>query len=137
MQCSAIDYSIHTLDHSIAMLTNSKSFPSRLTIPDPSYKHLTNMIRRLYRILAHAFYHHKSLFMEFEAETRLFERVVKLSKEFELIPEDQLVVPEREVFMDEEVEGESEGEGDMDDGDAKDEQVSSGEDSNGSSSDDY
>lgn len=75
--------------------------------------------------------------MEFEAETRLFERVVKLSKEFELIPEDQLVVPEREVFMDEEVEGESEGEGDMDDGDAKDEQVSSGEDSNGSSSDDY
>jgi len=57
---------IHNLDNSTAILNNSKIFSSRVTISQSSVKHLESIVRRLYRVFSHAFYHHKNIFDEFE-----------------------------------------------------------------------
>ncbi|KAJ3037502.1 hypothetical protein HK097_003493 [Rhizophlyctis rosea] len=91
--CSAIDYSVHTLDHSIALLNSHKYFPSRVTVPESSIKHFQNIARRLYRIFAHAYYHHRELFSEFEIESHLYARFLSFSKHFKLIPEKLIIIP--------------------------------------------
>ncbi|KAJ3348400.1 hypothetical protein HDU83_001352 [Entophlyctis luteolus] len=92
--CSAIDYIIHTLDGACALLNNSKLFPSRVTIPPSSQKHFASIARRLYRIFAHAWYHHREIFDDFENETNLYKRFLRLSTvEFELIPEKLVTIP--------------------------------------------
>lgn len=40
--------------------------PDRISMPEGSVKHFQNIARRLYRIFAHAYYHHRELFEEFE-----------------------------------------------------------------------
>ncbi|KAJ3292229.1 hypothetical protein HK104_005448 [Borealophlyctis nickersoniae] len=64
--CCAIDYAVHTLDNAIALLNSQKYFPSRVSVPETSLKHFQNVARRLYRIFAHAWYHHREIFTEFE-----------------------------------------------------------------------
>ncbi|RKO83462.1 Mob1/phocein [Blyttiomyces helicus] len=64
--CSAIDYIVHTLDNATAVLNSNKYFPTRVSIQEPSLKHFQNVARRLYRIFAHAWYHHREIFQEFE-----------------------------------------------------------------------
>ncbi|CAJ0844528.1 22400_t:CDS:2 [Entrophospora sp. SA101] len=49
------------------LLNSHKSFPSRLSIPDTSVKHYQSIARRLYRIFAHAWFHHREIFKEFES----------------------------------------------------------------------
>nr|CAG8636221.1 13451_t:CDS:2 [Entrophospora candida]CAG8643694.1 5242_t:CDS:2 [Entrophospora candida] len=68
MNCCAIDYIVHTLDGATNLLNSHKSFPSRLSIPDTSVKHYQSIARRLYRIFAHAWFHHREIFKEFELE---------------------------------------------------------------------
>ncbi|KAA1127373.1 hypothetical protein PGTUg99_035865 [Puccinia graminis f. sp. tritici] len=92
-QCCAIDYIVHTLDGATALLNSARYFPSRLQIPSSSNKHFTSIARRLYRILAHAWFHHRELFEECEMETSLYARFMGLTDQFELIPEDLLVIP--------------------------------------------
>ncbi|KAJ3095320.1 hypothetical protein HK100_005861, partial [Physocladia obscura] len=77
-QCSAIDYIIHTLDGAGALLNNTKLFPSRVTIPLASKKHFSAIARRLYRVFAHAWFHHRVIFDEFENETSLYRRFFAL-----------------------------------------------------------
>jgi len=57
---------IHNLDNSTAILNNSKKFSSRVQISSSSVKDLESIVRRLYRVFSHAFYHHKEIFYEFE-----------------------------------------------------------------------
>ncbi|KAA1106512.1 hypothetical protein PGT21_035808 [Puccinia graminis f. sp. tritici] len=92
-ECCAIDYIVHTLDGATALLNSARYFPSRLQIPASSIKHFTSIARRLYRILAHAWFHHRELFEECEMETSLYARFLALTDEFELIAEDLLVIP--------------------------------------------
>jgi len=93
IECSAIDYILHTLANTESLLNNQRYFPSRISVPPESVKHFSTLARRLFRILAFAQYHHKDLFDEFESETRLLERFVKLSKKYDLVPEKALVIP--------------------------------------------
>lgn len=92
LQCCAIDYMVHTLDGTSYTLGSEKSFPSRYfaqillvhrsstnnegvlwaiamsrtEVPSESFSFFQSMMRRLYRIFSHAYFHHKEVFLEFE-----------------------------------------------------------------------
>ncbi|KAH8923000.1 Mob1/phocein [Atractiella rhizophila] len=90
-ECCAIDYITHTLDGATALLNSARYFPSRLTINPTSLKHFTSIARRLYRIFAHAWFHHREVFETCEAETSLYERFNLLIKTYDLISPELMV----------------------------------------------
>ncbi|RKP24162.1 MOB-like protein phocein-like protein, partial [Syncephalis pseudoplumigaleata] len=65
--CCAIDYAFHTLDGATSLLNSHKYFPSRQSIISSSLKHFQSIARRLYRVFAHAWFHHREEFTSFEA----------------------------------------------------------------------
>lgn len=98
--CCAIDYCCHTLDWATNTLTSPKYFPSRLTLgsetaggPQASMRHLTNIFRRLYRIFAHAWFQHRSVFWEVEGNDGLYVFFKTVCDMFSLIPEDNYTIP--------------------------------------------
>ena len=70
--CCAMDYTFHTLDGATSLLNSNKYFPSRMAIPNSSLKHFQSIARRLYRIFAHAWWHHRDVFEEFEVYFSMF-----------------------------------------------------------------
>ncbi|KAJ7096616.1 Mob1/phocein [Mycena belliarum] len=92
-QCCAIDYILHTLDSATALLNSPRAFPSRLQIPATSHRHFTSLARRLGRIFAHAYFHHREEFAQAEAESALYARFLALTEKFDLVPADFLVIP--------------------------------------------
>lgn len=66
LQCSAIDYTRHTLDGAAALLNSNKYFPSRVSIKESSIAKIGSVCRRVYRIFSHAYFHHPELFEKFE-----------------------------------------------------------------------
>eukprot|EP01132_Coremiostelium_polycephalum_P009389 gene9389-11534_t len=91
-ECSAIDYIIHTLDSTSALLNSDKNFPQRIEISQASVKHFPSIMRRLYRIFAHAYYHHRELYDDFEAKTQLCQRFVKFGLSYGLLPKNVLII---------------------------------------------
>ncbi|UZJ51368.1 hypothetical protein CBS101457_000688 [Exobasidium rhododendri] len=89
-QCCAIDYIIHTLDGTTALLNSQRHFPSRTFIPTTSLRHFGSISRRLSRIFVHAFEHHRDVFEACEAETSLYARFFALVQTFDLIAIDSL-----------------------------------------------
>ncbi len=85
---------IHTLDHSTAIIHNTKNFDSRVSIPQSSAKHLFQIARRLYRLFSHTYYHHKDIFLEFENEMHLCARFTQFAKRFNMMSNDLFIVPE-------------------------------------------
>ncbi|KAJ7773807.1 Mob1/phocein [Mycena metata] len=94
-QCCAIDYILHTLDSATALLNSPRAFPSRLQIPPASHRHFTSLARRLGRIFAHAYFHHREEFEQAEAESALYARFLALTERYDLVPADFLVIPPR------------------------------------------
>ncbi|KAG6908823.1 hypothetical protein DXG01_003176 [Tephrocybe rancida] len=92
-QCCAIDYILHTLDSATALLNTPRAFPSRLQIPQSSHRHFSSLARRLGRIFAHAYFHHREAFEQAEAESSLYARFLALTSKFELVPAEFLVIP--------------------------------------------
>ena len=93
-ECSAIDYIIHTLDGTAALLNSNKWFPvGSSTVPESSLKYFHSITRRLYRILSHAFFHHKESFDDFESQNHLCLRFVAFAKAYDLIPPKLLIIP--------------------------------------------
>ncbi|KIJ63119.1 hypothetical protein HYDPIDRAFT_113683 [Hydnomerulius pinastri MD-312] len=99
-QCCAIDYILHTLDSATALLNSPRAFPSRLSIPQTSFRHFSSLARRLGRIFAHAYFHHREAFEQAEAESSLYARFLKLTSQFDLVPAEFLVIPESAVHHD-------------------------------------
>ncbi|TPX31676.1 hypothetical protein SmJEL517_g05040 [Synchytrium microbalum] len=91
--CCAMDYIIHTLDGTTALMNSPKFFPSRISMPEGSTKHFSNIARRLYRIFAHSYYHHREIFEEFEASTHLYARFLAFSTRFNLIQPKLIIIP--------------------------------------------
>lgn len=87
--CSAIDYMIHTLDKATAIIQNSNNFSSRVrvrarvAILPTSTKHLRNSVRRLYRLIAHTYFHHPEIFEELENEMHLCARFTQFAREIQ------------------------------------------------------
>jgi hypothetical protein len=92
-ECSAVDYIIHTLDGTAALLNSNKWFPVGSGVPESSLKYFHSITRRLYRILSHAFFHHKDAFDEFELQSHLCLRFVAFSNAYDLIPPKLLIIP--------------------------------------------
>ncbi|KAF8157167.1 Mob1/phocein, partial [Crassisporium funariophilum] len=92
-QCCAIDYILHTVDSATALLNSPRTFPSRLQIPTSSHRHFSSLARRLGRIFAHAYFHHREAFEQAEAESSLYARFMALTARFDLVPPEFLVIP--------------------------------------------
>ncbi len=65
-QCCAIDYIVHTLDGTAALLNSPRHFPARTYIPTTSLRHFGSISRRLSRIFVHAKDHHRDVFDQCE-----------------------------------------------------------------------
>lgn len=115
IECSAIQYILVLLDATSSTLNSNKNFPSRVTISKDSMKIFSTLARRLYRIFAFAHFSFPDIFKQFEEETHLYERFVKLSRKYKLIPEEAIVVPLEGEADDDEEEGDDE-EGDEEEG---------------------
>eukprot|EP00929_Paragymnodinium_shiwhaense_P060936 TRINITY_DN30421_c0_g1_i1.p1 TRINITY_DN30421_c0_g1~~TRINITY_DN30421_c0_g1_i1.p1 ORF type:complete len:259 (-),score=56.51 TRINITY_DN30421_c0_g1_i1:247-1023(-) len=92
--CAAIDYMMHTIDGSTALLTKAKHFPSRSEVPAENAKYFQSMARRLYRIFAHVYYHHREIFDELEAQMHLCLRFSHFVMRFRLMSLSMLLVPQ-------------------------------------------
>ncbi|KAI9817907.1 MAG: hypothetical protein M1832_004527 [Thelocarpon impressellum] len=102
--CCAIDYCCHTLDWAANILTSTKTFPSRLTLGNSEsgsnvgansngLRNLQSVSRRLYRIFAHAWYQHRSMFWQVEAQTGLYVFFKTICDAYQLIEEGNYTVP--------------------------------------------
>lgn len=94
-ECCAIDYMIHNLDQFTSTLNNSKYFPSRVTINSSAMKHVDSIVRRLYRIYSHTYYHHLEIFNDFEKEMHLCERFTEFMKKYQMINTKDLIIPSK------------------------------------------
>jgi len=92
-ECSAIDYTRHTLDGAANLLNNSKYFPSRVSLKLASVTKLGSVSRRIYRIFSHAYFHHRQIFLDFENLNQLCRRFTKFVTMYDLMPKDNLIVP--------------------------------------------
>lgn len=90
VECSALDYIIHTLDGTTALLNSSKIFPSRVAIDKDAAVYFSNVSRRLYRIFAHVYYHHFDLWDVFK---HTHDDFVALCECFQLVSKEALIVP--------------------------------------------
>lgn len=77
------------------MATRLDSIFSSLSIPPASTRHFSSLARRLGRIFAHAYYHHREAFEQAEAESSLYARFLALTSKFALVPSEFLVIPPR------------------------------------------
>jgi len=100
-QCCAIDYILHTVDSATALLNSPRAFPSRINIPSPSHRHFGSLARRLGRIFAHAYFHHREVFEQAEAESSLYARFLALTFKFDLVPAEFLIIPTQSGISDE------------------------------------
>jgi len=99
-ECPAIDYTRHTLDGAASLLNSNKYFPSRISIKETSIAKLGSVCRRIYRIFSHAFYHHRTIYDDFEERTHLCRRFTVFALRYGLIPKDNLIVPIQGVNQD-------------------------------------
>ena len=75
------------------LLTWKVNSESRLQIPQTSHRHFASLARRLGRIFAHAYYSHREIFEQAEAESSLYARFLALTSKFDLVPSEFLVIP--------------------------------------------
>ena len=92
-ECAAIDYTTHTIDGSTALLTVACPFSSRSQVPSSSTKYFQSMSRRLYRIFAHVYFHHRQHFDMLEAERRLCARFSHFVLRYQLMTRSMLLIP--------------------------------------------
>ncbi|KAJ7369773.1 MOB member 4, phocein [Desmophyllum pertusum] len=78
-----------------SLLNSNKYFPSRVSIKESSVAKLGSVCRRVYRIFSHAFFHHRSIYDEFENETLLCKRFTIYVLKYDLMAKKILLSPWR------------------------------------------
>ncbi len=93
---SAIDYACHNIDFHLAILNKSKHFPrpSQKKLGEKAVKEIKDVAKRLYRIIAHAYFHHRAQFDAFEKQTCLYRRFALLCKQNKLVRRFTPKIPE-------------------------------------------
>ena len=98
--CCAIEYCAHTLDWASGTLTSQENFPSRLKLGNEAnggyqagMRQLINIMRRVYRIFAHAWFQHRTIFWQFESQDGLYVLFKTVCDEYCLIPEENYTIP--------------------------------------------
>ena len=97
MNCSAIDYMIHSLDHATSTMQDPRNFENKLEIQKKATKHLESIVRRLYRLFSHTYFHHEEVFLEHEKKTFLCTRFVEFAKKFNMMSDDLFIIPESAI----------------------------------------
>jgi hypothetical protein len=97
--CAAIDYILHAIDGS-AVLLNSEMFANReKKLSLQAEKLCQNVVRRLYRIFAHAWFHHHEIYLDFEQRTGLYQRFLQLcTVKYDLIKPEMVTIPGKTVI---------------------------------------
>lgn len=90
--CCAIDYMIHTISWATAQLNNEATFPSRIHIQPKALGTIGDLVRRLYRFLAHTYMHHRAVFDQLESSTFLCSRLVCFALTYKLMAKGQPVM---------------------------------------------
>ncbi|KAL8871224.1 MAG: hypothetical protein Q9174_002901, partial [Haloplaca sp. 1 TL-2023] len=98
--CCAISYSYHTLEWAENQLSSVKNFPSRLTLGNPAtggvqggLRIITNIMRRLYRVFAHAWFSHRSAFWKIERTYGAYMLYKTVCDQYSLMVQDSYTVP--------------------------------------------
>ena len=91
--CSAIDYITHNLDSATDILLNMSAGQFLGKIEESERSHLNQILRRLYRILAHAKVLHPATFDQFEREMFLYARFFQFCRAFGFNQKEKLIVP--------------------------------------------
>jgi len=92
-ECSAIDYTRHTLDGVASLLNSNRYFSSRVSIKESSIAKIGSVCRRIYRIFSHAYFHHRAIFEYFENSTYLCKRFTTFVTHYELMAQEHLIIP--------------------------------------------
>ena len=117
-ECPAVDYMRLTLDFVAVQLNDPKRYrkiekkstilkffenfsifsnfflhPSRTTVKDAAVQKLGNICRRIYRLFAHAYYQHRSIYDEFEKRTNLCTRFTMFVRRYDMMPDSNIIVP--------------------------------------------
>ena len=92
-ECTALDYTRHTLDGAACLLNSNRYFPSRVHIKESSGQKLGSVCRRIYRIFSHAYFHHRGVYDQFERQTSLCRRFTRFVTKYELMTSETLIVP--------------------------------------------
>jgi hypothetical protein len=99
LKCCAFDYMTHTLDGASSLLHNPKYFPARVTMPSGASQQFSNIARRLYRVFAHAYFHHRSTYFTFENDCKVHARFREFVTSFDLMSKDAVLVPSENVEL--------------------------------------
>ncbi|KAL6717255.1 hypothetical protein ACLMJK_005170 [Lecanora helva] len=98
--CCAIDYCTHTLDWAEYTLSSLKHFPSRLTLGSDANggsaggeRQIINIMRRVYRIFAHAWFQHRQVFWQNESSEGVYMLFKTVCDVHHLIPEENYTIP--------------------------------------------
>ena len=73
------------------------TLPRRNNIPPLSHRHFGSLARRLGRIFAHAFFHHREVFEQAEAESSLYARFLALTYKYDFGPPEFLIIPTQDL----------------------------------------
>jgi hypothetical protein len=92
--CSAMHYSQHTLDGAISVLESPNQFTELEQVKNKGFPVFCTLSRRLYRILAHAAFHHEEVFSKYEKQMELCERFHALVLQYKLMAPGLLVIPD-------------------------------------------
>lgn len=90
--CNAISYATHSLDSTIATLTNPAVYPSRLSVSIESSRAFQSIVRRLNRIYSHAWYAHRDSFWKAERVHRCYSFFLAVVLEYKLLSAREIVV---------------------------------------------
>merc|ERR1712129_258426 len=91
--CSSIQYMVHTLDLFTEKM-NASAYQNTMSATGngqrinekKAKKDIGDLCRRVYRIFAHSFFHHRVLFEDYEANHLLCTRFIMFFKKYQLVP---------------------------------------------------
>jgi hypothetical protein len=92
LDCCAIDYFTHNLDTFQCLLTNLSFYPDRNNIQGRSALAFPQMFKRIHRMIAHIYHHHKDLFNKYEEKYRLNERFPSFCRKYNLIDKKDIYI---------------------------------------------
>ncbi|EME31319.1 uncharacterized protein Gasu_15530 [Galdieria sulphuraria] len=94
-ECCAIDYISHCLDGATSLLTSEDviSHNNSGKVQEVNLQPFRVIMRRLYRLFAHAYFHHIDTFQRFEQQTELFHHFCSFATAFNLISPSDMLVP--------------------------------------------
>lgn len=88
----AIDYITQTIDQTIVILLDPKTFPVPSITPT-SRNYVATCCRRLYRIFIYSYTRHRDIFDRIEKETHICERFTKFVLQYSLMTPEDICIP--------------------------------------------